>query len=93
MGYLDLKALNQRSAEFSHSDALTEDNLRQQLAKGGLWDRFSYIPQRRVLSNRPIPSQTMETGMASSAGTISPVGLGSSYLLTPLSLLFWALDR
>lgn len=47
VGYLDQAALNQLSANFDHSAALTEANLKSQLERGGEWDRFLTMPSGR----------------------------------------------
>ena len=53
-GYLDSAVLNERSAAFGHSDALTDTNLRHQLAKRGVWDRFLTQPAGQFAPTNPL---------------------------------------
>jgi hypothetical protein len=53
VGYLDEAALNQRSAAFDHSAALTEASLKAQLDKDGEWDRFLTMPSGQYRPSNP----------------------------------------
>jgi hypothetical protein len=92
-GYLDPAALNQQSAEFGHSDALTEANLRQLLAKGGLWDRFLTQPKGQFVPTNPYRPKKWSPAWRLVRAPCRLFGWIVLAVVGPFSVLRRALDR
>ncbi|ESZ18498.1 hypothetical protein [Mesorhizobium sp. L48C026A00] len=92
-GYLDPAVLNQLSAEFGHSDVFTEANLRQQLAKGGLWDRFLTQPTGQFTPTAPFRPEQWKPAWILMRGACRLLGWTILAIFGPLSLLRRTLDR
>ena len=92
-GYLDSTVSNQRSIEFGHSDALTDVNLRQQLVKGGLWDRFLTQPKGQFIPNNPFRPQKWAPTWRLFRAPCRLLGWAILAILGPFSLLRRVLDR
>lgn len=92
-GYLDLAVLNQRSAGFGHSDALTDANLRQQLAKGGIWDRFLTQPTAQFAPTNPYHPEKWTPAWRLVRAPCRLLGWTILAIIGPFSLLRRTLDR